>query len=42
VNVGLNGVETGTTTQAIRLGAQRLTTVLAGRTPPAQPEGLLD
>ncbi|POX64618.1 hypothetical protein C3492_04665 [Streptomyces sp. Ru62] len=42
VNGGLADASHLTTKLAVRLGAPRLTTVLAGGTPPAQPTGLLD
>ncbi|GLX49203.1 hypothetical protein Shyhy01_21530 [Streptomyces hygroscopicus subsp. hygroscopicus] len=42
VNGGLADASHLTTGLAVRLGAPRLTTVLAGGTPPPQPAGLLD
>lgn len=42
VNGGLGGASAVITRQAVRVGAERLPTVLAGGTPPASPHGLFD
>ncbi|MDN3027042.1 hypothetical protein [Streptomyces sp. S.PB5] len=42
INGGLGGASAVATEQAVRLGGERLATVLAGGTPPASPDGLFD
>ncbi|MFF0225847.1 hypothetical protein [Streptomyces sp. NPDC004629] len=42
INGGLGGASADSTAQAVRLGAQRLATVLAGGTPPVWPQGQQD